>query len=144
MCADHPPPSFKARHPGSYSDSHWSYWDTTSTACTPTASSSCSSWNSWPSLSKEVTNFGFLGNLWWGTCWVQADNVAQSVGCWVSGVSVGGTGGPGAGAWGHHMQHQHIARLAALLPLLPGSPNITCSAPVLYFGNSLFNSVSIS
>ena len=39
--------------------------------------------------------------------------VAQSLRCWASVLSVGGTGGPAAGAWGHHMQHQHIARLAA-------------------------------
>ena len=45
-------------------------------------------------------------------------NVAQSLRCWASVLSVGGTGGPASGAWGHHMQHQHIARLAAQ----PGQP----------------------
>ena len=49
---------------------------------------------------------------------VLAHNVAQSLRCWASVLSVGGTGGPASGAWGHHMQHQHIARLAAQ----PGQP----------------------
>ena len=124
LSAGHPPPSFKA-HPGSYSDSHWSYWGTTSTACTPTASTSsccCCCWNSWPFLrlpkKSQVWGSGkHVGHL----MRLNTQCSPQSVGSWVSVLSVGGTGGPGAGAWGHHMQHQHIARLAA--PVLPGSPS---------------------
>ena len=107
--------SVKVR-PGSYSESHWSCSAAFLTACSPTASSSClfCCHSSSPLVRFPVT--GWVNPL--GATSPSTQYVAQSLRCWASVLSVGGTGGPAAGAWGHHMQHQHIARLAAQ----PGQP----------------------
>ena len=107
--------SVKVR-PGSYSESHWSWSAAFLTACSPTASSSCLFCCHSSSPLVRFPSTDWVNPQ--GATSPSTQYVAQSLRCWASVLSVGGTGGPAAGAWGHHMQHQHIARLAAQ----PGQP----------------------